>query len=105
MYACLCSTLHSICRCCNYTDLVYCSRGVLANCADFFGFTCCQPAKVDWTNTYDLPRNYSEAVTLANEEEESQSVKIPLPFSSTWDPSGKKQHRRCVCLCECVLCV
>ena len=74
--------------------LLFYSRGVLANCADFFGFTCCQPAKVDWTKTYDLPRNYSNVVALASEEEKSHSVKIPLPFSSTWDPSDKTQHRR-----------
>lgn len=65
-----------------------CSRGILANCADFFGFTCCQSRKdlIDWTRTYEVPKQFS---TLAAELKESKahSVKIPMPYSSTWDPA------------------
>lgn len=62
-------------------------RGVLANCADFFGFTCCQDrsSKVDWTSTYEIPKNFT---TLTSEDDNmSTNVRIPMPYSSTWDPT------------------
>jgi len=70
------------------------SRGVFANCADFFGFTCCQPPQVDWTKTYDLPKNFSNVVASAHAESDKEDVKIPLPFSSTWDPANKNSSHR-----------
>ena len=63
------------------------SRGILANCADFFGFTCCQDrsSRVDWTKTYEIPKNFT---TLTSEDDNmSTNVRIPMPYSSTWDPT------------------
>jgi palmitoyltransferase len=62
------------------------NRGVCANCADFFGFTMCRKSKdtVDWTKTYEVPPAFT---ALASEVHSSQpQVRIPLPFSSSWDP-------------------
>ena len=62
------------------------SRGVCANCADFFGFTCCQDSrsKVDWTKTYDMPKSFASATPRT--EDYRSKVKFPMPYSSSWDP-------------------
>ena len=64
----------------------FCSRGVCANCADFFGFTCCQDSRsrVDWTKTYDMPKSFVSAT--AKTEDNRNKVKFPMPYSSSWDP-------------------
>ncbi|KAL5502493.1 hypothetical protein EMCRGX_G009280 [Ephydatia muelleri] len=52
-------------------------QGVLANCADFFGFTCCRDAatRIDWTKTYDLPKG------MASAEDEDMSSKDTHPHA------------------------
>jgi palmitoyltransferase len=58
-------------------------RGACANCADFFGFTCCNPRdkRVDWTRTYDIPRHQNPLAMNLNEEDSSRpKIKIPLPY-------------------------
>ena len=45
---------------------------------------------MDWTKTYDLPKTFSDLVSTA--EDKLSNVKIPLPFSSTWDPSHRGQR-------------
>ena len=62
------------------------SRGIFANCADFFGFTCCQDSrsKVDWTKAYDMPKMFTSSTTIT--EDESAKLKFPMPYSSSWDP-------------------
>ena len=79
--------IHAHTHTCTYTH----SRGISANCADLFGFTCCQDRsnKVDWTKTYEIPKNFT---TLAAELEDDTVVKIPMPYSSTWDPSQHSMH-------------
>lgn len=65
-------------------------QGILANCADFFGFTCCRDAatRIDWTKTYDLPKG------MASEEEDlSAKIRIPMPYSSTWNPNHAQVGR------------
>eukprot|EP00731_Ephydatia_muelleri_P006292 Em0003g540a len=60
-------------------------QGVLANCADFFGFTCCRDAatRIDWTKTYDLPKGMASA----EDEDMSSKIRIPMPYSSTAGPN------------------
>lgn len=55
------------------------SRGVCANCADFFGITCCgaSPEDVDWTKTFDVPKKDT------TEEPKLPEPTIPLPHYST----------------------
>lgn len=60
------------------------SKGTCANCGDFFGFTICnkEDKVVDWTKTYDVPKNMNPVSSDLDESEEP-SVKIPLPLSSS----------------------
>lgn len=55
------------------------NRGVCANCADFFGITCCgaNPEDVDWTKTFDVPKKDT------TEEPKLPEPTIPLPHYST----------------------
>ncbi len=57
------------------------SQGACANCGDFFGFTICnkEDKVVDWTRTYDVPKNMSSSDL---DEPAEPSVKIPLPYTS-----------------------
>ena len=50
-----------------------------ANCADFFGITCCgaSPEDVDWTKTFDIPKKDT------TEEPKLPEPTIPLPHYST----------------------
>lgn len=50
-----------------------------ANCADFFGITCCgaSPEEVDWRKTFDVPK---KGMT---EEPKLPEPTIPLPHYST----------------------
>ena len=50
-------------------------------CGDFFGFTICnkEDKVVDWTRTYDVPKNISSSDL---DEPAEPSVKIPLPYIS-----------------------
>lgn len=68
--------------------LVMCSRGACVNCADFFGFTCCNAKdRVDWTRTYDIPKHQNPFVTDPPEEP-APKPKIPLPYSSSSQASN-----------------
>jgi len=71
---------------------------VLANFAEFFGCTCCQSNedRLDWTQTYSLPKKYQKTQpggTSDSEEGTANNVRIPLPFSRTWDPSQDKLEK------------
>ena len=59
------------------------SQGACANCGDFFGFTICnkEDKVVDWTKTYDVPKNMTSSNSDIDEPLEP-SVKIPLPYTS-----------------------
>ncbi len=83
---------------------------MLANTVEFLGCTCCQSDKdrLDWTNTYALPKKYQKTQPggegVASESDEGSNVRIPLPFSRTWDPTQdklekarKKFNKRQVC--------
>lgn len=50
-----------------------------ANCADFFGITCCgaSPEDVDWRKTFDVPKKDT------TEEPKLPEPTIPLPHYST----------------------
>ena len=50
-----------------------------ANCADFFGITCCgaTPEDVDWTRTFDIPKKDT------TEELKLPEPTIPLPHYSS----------------------
>lgn len=50
-----------------------------ANCADFFGITCCgaNPEDVDWTKTFEIPKKDT------TEEPRLPEPTIPLPHYST----------------------
>ena len=50
-----------------------------ANCADFFGITCCgaSPEEVDWRKTFDVPKKDM------TEEPKLPEPTIPLPHYST----------------------
>lgn len=73
------------------------SRGVLANAAEFLGCTCCQSDsdKLDWTKTYSLPKKYQKSQPGGDGASESDegNVRIPLPFSRTWDPTQDKLEK------------
>ena len=74
-----------------YTFIVF-SRGTCANCADFFGFTCCNPkdSRVDWTRTYDIPKNQNPlAYDFDEEDNNTHKVKIPLPYVN---PSSQSSY-------------
>ncbi|XP_003387518.1 PREDICTED: palmitoyltransferase ZDHHC17-like [Amphimedon queenslandica] len=63
-------------------------RGACVNCADFFGFTCCNAKdRVDWTRTYDIPKHQNPFVTDPPEEP-APKPKIPLPYSSSSQASN-----------------
>ena len=59
------------------------SQGACANCGDFFGFTICnkEDKVVDWTRTYDVPKNMNPLSSEVDEPKEP-SIKIPLPYTS-----------------------
>lgn len=71
------------------------SRGVLANTAEFLGCTCFQDDqdKLDWTKTYSLPKKYQQDPGKGTDGcgcgsvTDETNVRIPLPFSRTWDPT------------------
>ena len=73
------------------------SRGVLKNCSELFGFTCCHDSgsKVDWTKAYELPRNFS-TVSAEMQNDRRSHVKIPMPYSTSWNPKkgGSEKHGR-----------
>ena len=56
--------------------------------AEFLGCTCCQDSGdvMDWTNTYALPKHRDPEAQAKG----GPGVRIPLPFSRTWDPSQDK---------------
>ncbi len=60
------------------------SQGACANCGDFFGFTICNKEDkiVDWTKTYDVPKNLNPLSSELDEPIEP-SVKIPLPYTAS----------------------
>lgn len=64
------------------------SRGACSNCADFFGFTCCNDKyNVDWTRTYDVPKHQNPYV-VDPPEEPTPKPKIPLPYTSNSQTSN-----------------
>ena len=76
---------------CCHVSILYChasipsSRGACANCGDFFGFKCCASKEnnVDWTRTYDVPKNLNPlAVHVDDGESQQPQVKIPLPYTN-----------------------
>ena len=71
-----------------YSFCFNCSRGILANAGEFLGCTCCQKRdeKLDWTKTYSLPKHYSRDKGAGGSDSKGSNVRIPLPFSRTWDP-------------------
>lgn len=59
-------------------------RGACANCGDFFGFTCCntkEEKSVDWTKTYDIPKNLNP-LSVDIDDDSEPTVKIPMPYTS-----------------------
>ena len=57
--------------------------------AEFLGCTCCQDRSevMDWTKTYSLPERHDPNDPNAKPK---KNVRIPLPFSRTWDPTQDK---------------
>ena len=55
--------------------------------AEFLGCTCCQNRSdaMDWTNTYALPKDKDPEAAVG-----TTGVRIPLPYSQTWDPMQDK---------------
>ena len=54
---------------------------------DFFGFKSSRSSSnIDWTRTYDIPKNMSPLSAEAREKDPRGNIRIPMPYTSN-DPS------------------